>query len=353
MMNPPQRGNMGWLLMVGIAGVLLTGCLYVTRLPARPAPAAGVVNELGITVAYSPGYRVSFFGVEHLHPFDIAKYDRIAAHLREEGLVPAGGFAVPAPVTDAQLSAVHDPAYLAALHQAPALSRALEVQVPAFLGGRVLERRVLSAFRRAVGGTAEAAEAALAHGMGINIGGGFHHARPAMGHGFCIYNDTAYAIHVLRQGGLTGRILIIDTDAHQGDGSHAFFADDPDVFSFSMHQGDIFPHPKLRGDQDLALPAGTDDAAFLQALDQALTDIFAASSYAIVFHVAGSDVLADDPLAALAMTPDGLVERDLLVARHVRGQGTPLVHLLAGGYGPSSASAQARSVAALLRGQWE
>ena len=201
--------------------------------------------------------------------------------------------------------------------------------------------------------TLVAAQGALTHGIGINLGGGFHHARPDMGHGFCVYNDVAYAIHVLRAEGFTGRILIIDTDAHQGDGNHAFFAADPTVYSFSMHQGDIFPHPKLRGDRDISLDPQTDDDRFLLRLDHALTDILDAEPVALVFHVAGSDVLDDDPLASLALTPDGLVRRDLLVTRHVRSRGIPLVHLLAGGYGPSSATAQGRAVAAILREEWQ
>lgn len=338
-----------WSVVLGVLALLLVSAAAFARPPADPAPQPGAVIGGRAVVVYTPAYRVSFFGVERLHPFDIAKYDRIARHLRREGLVGRGDFAIPAPVSDAALSAVHDAGYLASLTDAASLSRALEVAVPGFFGAGVIERRVLAAFRRAVGGTRLAAEAALEHGVGINLGGGFHHARPDMGHGFCIYNDVAYAVHSLREDGFAGRVLIVDTDAHQGDGSHAFFADDPEVFSFSMHQGDIFPVPKLHGDRDLPLRGGTDDATFLAALDEALSAILQAERFDLVFHVAGSDVLADDPLAGLAMTPEGLVQRDLLVTRKVRSQGIPLVHLLAGGYGPSSAEAQGRAVAAILR----
>jgi len=338
---------MAWL--IGLVALLALVALIAgfVRAPPAPPPQPGRAVS-GALVAYSPGYRVSFFGLERLHPFDIAKYDRIAKHLRREGLLAWDDFAIPAPPTDAQLAAVHDPDYLASLRDPADLSRALEVAVPSVFSAATIERRVLAAFRRAVGGTALAAQGALDHGLGINLGGGFHHARPGMGHGFCIYNDVAYAIHTLRAGGFRGRVLIVDTDAHQGDGNHAFFADDPDVFSFSMHQGSIFPHPKLRGDRDLELDAGTRDAAFLEALEAALGELLREPAD-LVFHVAGSDVLGDDPLAGLALTPDGLLQRDLMVTRAVRDRGTPLVHVLAGGYGPSSAQAQGRSVAAILR----
>lgn len=335
---------------MGAAAVMLAmvlGLACFVRPPPSPVPRGGAVLPGGAVVVYSPGYRVSFFGIERLHPFDINKYDRIAAHLRREGLVGEDDFWIPPQATVEQLSAVHDADYLASLTDPEALSRALEVKVP--FGGSVADKRVLAPFRRAVGGTITAAQAALRGGFAVNLGGGFHHARPAMGHGFCVYNDVAVAIAQLRADGFDGRILIVDTDAHQGDGDHAFFTADESVYSFSMHQGSIFPSPKLTGDRDLSLRSGTDDTAFLAALESALPELVADAQPALIVHVAGSDVLHDDPLAGLAMTIDGLVERDLMVARAARSAGIPLLHLLAGGYGPSSATAQGRSVAAMLR----
>jgi histone deacetylase 11 len=247
----------------------------------------------------------------------------------------------------ALVAAAHDPTYLAGLTDPDTLGRALEVAVPGFFSAAAIDRRVLGPLRRQVQGTVLAARGAVAHGLGINLGGGFHHARPDMGHGFCVYSDVAVAVYALREEGFTGRILVVDTDAHQGDGTHAFFAADPDVFSLSLHQGDIFPVPKLRGDRDVPLRAGTDDAGFLAALDAALAE--APTDVALVVHVAGADVLGDDPLAGLSLTPEGLVTRDLRVQAWARDRGIPLLHVLAGGYGPSAGAAQAESVAAMLR----
>lgn len=327
--------------------VVVLGLACFVRPPSSPPSSSGDVLPGGAVVVYSPGYRVSFFGIERLHPFDINKYDRIAAHLESEGLIERDGFRIPEAVDNSQLAMVHDADYVNSLTDPQALSRALEVKVP--FGGAALEKRVLMPFKRAVGGTIAAARAAQEHGLGINLGGGYHHARPSMGHGFCVYNDVAVAIAQLRADGFAGRILIIDTDAHQGDGNHAFFATDPSVYSFSMHQGDIFPSPKLRGDRDLPLPGGAGDSAFLAALRGALPEVMAAAEPAMIVHVAGSDVLSDDPLAGLAMSIEGLIERDLVVAEAARSADVPLVHLLAGGYGPSSSTAQGQSVAALLR----
>lgn len=337
------------ILATATVTVALTASLaWLFRPPPRPASQPGRVLEGGVLVAYSPAYRVSFFGLERLHPFDIAKYDRIADGLVDAGVLTQTDFAMAEPVGDAALAMVHDPDYLASLHHPGPLSQALEVHLPDLLTTQAIERRVLAPFQAAVGGTLLAARAARDHGMGINLGGGYHHARPALGHGFCIYSDVALAVSTLRTEGLTGPVLIVDTDAHQGDGSHAFFANDPTVFSFSMHQGNIFPSPKLPGDRDLPLPAGTDDQRFLAALDQELQRLIDEVKPVLIIHVAGADVLSDDPLAGLSLTPDGMVARDTMVAKTALTNDISLLHLLAGGYGPSAATAQLRAVKELV-----
>ena len=336
------------VLVVAVATGLLALLVWAGAPSPQPEPSAGHVLPGGALVVWSPSYRVHFFGLERLHPFDLTKYDTIADGLLERGLLTADDFAVAAPIDEEQLQSIHDPAYLAALHHPDTLSRALEVHLPRFVPSSVLERRVLKPFQAAVGGSVLAARGAREHGLGIHLGGGYHHARPDAGHGFCLYNDVAMAVHTLRADGLQGNILIIDTDAHQGDGNHAFFADDPTVFSWSMHQEDLFPIPKLKGDLDLPLRAGVDDDAFLWTLEQHLPGLLDRLEPVLVIHVAGADVLVDDPLAGLHLSPRGLVHRDLFVAQAVREAHRPLLHLLAGGYGPSAAMAQEASVAAML-----
>ena len=282
-------------------------------------------------VAYTPDYRVSFFGIERLHPFDIGKMDTIAQHLRDEGLVAPDGFAEPTPADDEALSAVHDPAYLESLHALPTLARALEVWVPDVFPVSVVEARVRRPFRTAAAGTVCAARSALSGGLGINLGGGFHHAHPAMGHGFCIYNDVALAVHAIRGDGFSGRVLVVDTDAHQGDGNHACFQRDPTVYTLSIHQDSLFPWPKVPGDLDVPLPSGATDESFTEALAPALDRALEASTPALIVHVAGADVLHDDPLTGLQLTNEGLIARDDLVYRAARARGVPLVVVLAGG----------------------
>lgn len=344
MLNQPK--------VLALAGIFVLGGLatlwWLTRAPSHPAPQPPATLAGGVAVYHSPGTRISFFGIEHLHAFDIGKYDRIAADLVASGLVPADGFGVASAVSDDDLAQVHDAAYLQSLYDPSQLSRAIEVPVPdvfkPFVNGRVLEP-----FRRATGATVAATRHAVKNGAAINIGGGYHHARPKMGHGFCLYGDVALAIHTARQEGFTGTVLIVDTDAHQGDGNHAFFANDPSVISFSMHGKALFPHPKLVGDRDVGLPGGVEDDEFLAILETELDALMAQHQPKLVIHVAGADILHDDPLANFQLTPEGLVRRDRLVARKSRASGAAFVHTLAGGYGPSAAEAQAKSIQVMLR----
>jgi len=331
-----------------ITAFILT-LLVFTRKPCNPPPKKGKLVANQTIVVYSPGYRISFYGIEKLHPFDIAKYDRIADHLVENGILEKDDFQVPKPANVETLSLAHNSDYLDSLYEHETLSRALEVPIPKIFPRRSLESRILDPFRRATGGTIEAARAALKHGMAINLGGGFHHAHPDMGHGFCIYNDVAVAIRVLRKEGFSGKILILDTDAHQGDGNHAFFTDDPTVFTFSMQQENIFPAIKIPGNLEAPLQESTGDDELLKILEQGLMEALDESRPELVFHVAGADVLHDDQLAGLSITTDGLVRRDLLVKEKVKSRGIALVYLLAGGYGPSAAEAQAKSIEAMLK----
>ena len=341
-MTPTRRR-----LLLGAAGLLVAGVGAAAWPRPAPPPRPGRVLPGGAVVVHSPGYRVGLLGLERLHPFDIGKADRILRRLVSAGHLDPADVAVPEPVGDALLAAVHTPAWLARVRTPGALSRALEVSVPAAIPEAWVERGVLAPFRRQCGGTVAALQAALRHGLGVNLGGGFHHAHPDRGHGFCVFNDVAMAVHALRVQGERGRVAVVDTDAHQGDGNHACLRGRPGVFTASLHQRGLFPDPRVPGDLDIELRGGTGDRAYLEALDAALGRAIRPDTR-VVFHVAGSDVLGDDPLAGLALTPAGLVERDLRVAHRAQAVGAALVHVLAGGYGPSSASAQAASVGALL-----
>ena len=197
---------------------------------------------------------------------------------------------------------------------------------------------MVEGFRLMVGGTIKAARIACGldefriqnSEFGIHIGGGFHHAFPNHGEGFCPFNDVAVAARVLQSRGLE-RIAIVDLDVHHGNGTAFVFESDPRVFTFSMHQQHNYPLWKPRGSLDIGLPDGAHDATFLRELERALPAVIAHAPQC-VFYLAGADPYEDDQLGGLRLTKDGLRRRDRLVIDTVRRAGVPLVIVLAGGY---------------------
>ena len=183
-----------------------------------------------------------------------------------------------------------------------------------------------------VGGSILAGQLALQDGHAANVGGGFHHAYPDHGEGFCVLYDVAIAIRKLQFDGEIDRAMVVDTDVHQGNGTAVIFANDESVFTFSIHQLNNYPHPKPASTVDVNLPDGVGDEEYLGILDDHLRGAFKDFSPDIVFYVAGADPYREDQLGGLKLTMDGLRKRDDLVFDHARRNGAPAVITLAGGY---------------------
>jgi acetoin utilization deacetylase AcuC-like enzyme len=184
----------------------------------------------------------------------------------------------------------------------------------------------------AVGGTLLTARLALEHGLACNTAGGTHHAFPSYGSGFCIFNDLAIAARVLLSEGVVQKILIVDLDVHQGDGTAFIFQDEPRVFTFSMHCEVNFPGTKQTSDLDLPLPEGMDDDAYLQTLGNHLPDLLAHVKPDLVLYDAGVDVHLSDRLGKLALSDRGVFCREMQVLSTCVAQGYPVACVIGGGY---------------------
>ncbi len=297
-----------------------------------------------MTLVYSKKYEINFGGLERAHPFDIHKYTKIAKQLIADEVVAVRDFHVPDELSREQILLVHTPAFLTSLKSSTTVAEYLEAPMVAVLPAGMIDRGMLRAFRHASGGTILAARLALKHGIAVNIGGGYHHAKPDRGEGFCVYADMPIAIRVLRKEKLVRRVLVVDLDVHQGNGTIGCCQGDPDVFTFSMHQRDIYPIPKEKGDLDIELRAGTDDETYLRLLREALPDVIKRSRPELVILQAGCDTLKGDPLAGLAMTQDGIVRRDAYVIDTCVARGIPVVMTLGGGYSRQAWKVQHASV---------
>jgi acetoin utilization deacetylase AcuC-like enzyme len=261
------------------------------------------------------------------HRFPIAKYAMLRDRVLDEGLVAAERMYEPARAGVDDLLAVHTADYVARLTDG-ALTPAEERLIGLPWSPALVERSY-----RAVGGTCQAAEAAIERGVAINLAGGTHHAFPDHGEGFCVFNDVAVAIRRLQRVGLVRRAAVVDLDVHQGNGTHAIFAADSSVFTFSMHGGKNYPFRKVAGTLDVELADGTGDDEYLETLALHLPRVLATSAPDIVLYLAGADPHEGDRLGRLRLTFDGLLRRDAIVLAACREVGIPVAVTIAGGYG--------------------
>ena len=270
------------------------------------------------------------------HSFPMSKYGYLRAALEARGLMRPGGWLAPAPANPGQIALAHDPAYV---------DRALGLTLSDDEVRRIgLPRspQVMRRARLAAAGTTLAARLALEYGVACNGAGGSHHAGPAGGAGYCVFNDVAVAAATLLAEGTVRRVLVVDADVHQGDGTAEIFVGDDRVFTLSIHAEKNFPARKARSDLDVALPDGVMDRAYVAALGQALETAFAAAPADLVFYNAGVDAHLDDRLGRLALSDAGLRARDQLVLGACRVRGLPVIGVLGGGYGPDPAAIAAR-----------
>jgi acetoin utilization deacetylase AcuC-like enzyme len=276
--------------------------------------------------AYHPDY---FVQLPPSHPFPMAKYPLLYQRLRAAWWLQEGQVLEPGEASPDDLRLVHTERYLAQLADGSLDAAAVrKIGVP---WSQALWRRS----RLAAQGTLMAARAALDDGLAANLAGGTHHAFPGHGEGFCVLNDVAIAIRVLQRDGQVRRALVIDLDVHQGNGTAAIFDDDADVFTFSMHGERNYPTRKMRSTLDVGLADGIGDDDYLTLLRGHLDGILAGFVPDIVFYLAGVDPVRGDRYGRLALSDEGLRQRERCVLEACVSRGLPAVITIAGGYAPT------------------
>ena len=257
------------------------------------------------------------------HRFPLAKYRLLrGAAESEPGVAVAGARAA----RHGELALAHGLDYLERV-SAGRLARRETLALGLPWSPALVERA-----RRSVGATLQAAAAALAQGAAANLGGGTHHAFPDAGRGFCLFNDTVVAVRSLRRAGRVSRVLVVDLDVHQGDGTNAALRTDPESFTLSVNGFGNYPFRRVPGDLDLDLPDGTGDDRYLDDVARLLPEALRRSKPDLCFYLAGADPYAGDSLGRLSLTLDGLERRDRLVRDALAQAGVPVCIALAGGY---------------------
>ena len=272
--------------------------------------------------------------------FRFDKYQLVMEALRESGVAMTEH--APPAMPREWLEAVHDPAYVAEVFEV-AVPREKERRI-----GFPVTARIRDRVRHTNGGTWLAIQLAMRHGYAANSAAGSHHALYDTGAGYCVFNDLAVVSNRLIAEQLADRVLIVDLDVHQGDGTASLTAGRPDIFTFSMHAEKNFPVRKAASDRDVGLPDGTGDAAYLERLEQELNPIIEAFMPDVLLYQAGVDPHVDDKLGRLALGDAGLEARDRFVVKAARRRGIPVASALGGGYGDDARRVADRHAASMI-----
>lgn len=266
------------------------------------------------------------FPVPPGHPLPIEKYSLLRAAIIRADLVHPPHLAVPKPVTDEQILHAHDAAYL---HRVTC-GKLTPQEIRRI--GLPWSPQLVARARCAAGGTVAACRAAMHDGIAINLSGGTHHAFHDHGQGYCLFNDCVIAARTMQAEQPIQRVLILDCDAHQGNGTASLAANDPTLFTFSIHNQHNFPLHKVESDLDIGLEDGTGDVAYLEALELGVRQALHRADADLVIYLAGADPYKRDLLGHLALSKAGLAARDRFVLSTCRDVGLPVVTVMAGGY---------------------
>jgi len=295
-----------------------------------------IKRDMGMKVIYSPVDK----DLVRNHPWDVSKYQKIRDKLLREGVIDPEDVIESEEADELDLLRVHTLEYIEKLDNPDSFSdeeiRMSELPVSSGL---------ISFFKKMCEGTILAARYALTDGIAVNMGGGKHHCHRGYASGFCLVQDLAVAVKTLQAEELISTALVVDLDLHQGDSTAKIFADDNSVFTFSIHQLNIFPYVKQKSDLDIGLDAGIGDAEYLSILENALKKIFSDNPQPdLILYQAGVDPFIGDPLGELCLSEEGLMARDRMVLDWARKKGVPAVVTFGGGYSDKVVDLHANTV---------
>ncbi|MFS4466603.1 histone deacetylase [Maribacter sp. 2210JD10-5] len=278
-----------------------------------------------LKIAYHPIYQ---HPLPEGHRFPMLKYDLLPKQLTHEGTCETSNFFEPELPNDKHIVAVHNPEYYYDL---------LNIKIPPKEARKIgfpLTEDLVERERIITDGTMKGCEFALNHGIAMNIAGGTHHAYTNRGEAFCMLNDQAIGARYLQSKGLAKKILMVDLDVHQGNGTAEIFQDDDSVFTFSMHGANNYPFKKERSDLDIPLDKGTNDDSYLSILKETLPKLINEQRPDFIFYLCGVDVVASDKLGTLGMTIEGCKQRDIFVLETCKKLRIPVQCSMGGGYSP-------------------
>ncbi|MFK7920693.1 MAG: histone deacetylase [Bacteroidia bacterium] len=305
-----------------------------------------------LPLIYRSEYNIGLMGLEKLHPFDTAKYGKAYKSLKTALDLKSEQFVSVEAVSHADLELVHNSIYLSRLEESSVIAQVAEMEILGSLPASVLKKNLLLPMRYATQGTIEGVKLALEHGWAVNFSGGYHHSKASMGEGFCYFADIPLAVLKLWQTRPELKILVIDLDAHQGNGIESVLRDEPHFFMMDVYNKDIYPHDdvvKKYIDFDYPLPNGISDDAYLSSVRQGLKQSISKAKPDLIIYNAGTDIYHGDALGGMNVSEKGVLERDALVWEAASQNAIPILMVPSGGYFKESGPMIGRSLSSLLK----
>jgi len=307
-----------------------------------------------LPLVFHKEYDISFGFLDKLHPFDAQKYGKVAKHLIEHVGIDPNQFHTPDIISDSDLLKVHTQDYVDSLSYSSTIADISEVWPLRLVPNFILQSYLLTPMKYATGGTVLATQLALKHGWAINLSGGYHHAKSECGGGFCVFADIPLAIKIAHEANPNLKVLIVDLDAHQGNGHEMICGPDKRIAIFDVYNALIYPNDEeakkyITFNHPIRRLRGIHDEEYLELLRTHLPQAIAQFQPGLIVYNAGTDVFEHDPLGGMKITAQGIVQRDELVFRFAQEKNVPVVMVLSGGYTQQSAMIIAQSVENILK----
>lgn len=305
------------------------------------------INDQQWPIVYDNRYNVSFFGLQRFHEFDAKKWRNVFKRLKEAGLLNDERIVKPHHAKKEDLLEIHTPKYLKSLQWSIKVAVIAEMPILACVPNFIIQRSYLKPMRLQTGGTVAAGKLAVARGWAINIGGGFHHCSSDRGQGFCPYADISLLIRLLLKERYVSTAMVLDLDAHQGNGYERDFIGVPEVYIMDMYNKNIFPKDKKAKHairKKVELDYLVEDEEYMRKLKLYFAEALDEFTPDILIYNAGTDILRSDPLGALSVSGEGIIQRDEYVFKTCKDNKIPIVMLTSGGYLKISAKVIADSL---------
>lgn len=314
---------------------------------------AGMKRPCGdsIPIIYSSDYNISIWGLENFHPFDSKKYKKVYKGIIDRQGVCPSQFYHPRMVTDSELLQVHSAEYLHSLRKSSVIARIVEIPPLRILPAFVLRGGILKPMKLATGGTILGVELALRFGWAINLSGGYHHAKAEDGEGFCVFADVPIALHSIWKKCPNLKVLIVDLDAHQGNGTSSILGNDQRVAILDMYNSAIYPNDKEAAQlvkYPIRLNPQTTTEKYLNILSDLLPRAINEFNPGLIIYNAGTDIFVEDQLGNLSVTEEGIIRRDEFVFGKAIQNKIPILMVLSGGYNKKSGYIIANSINNLM-----